>query len=47
MCGRYNLIADAQAFIDAFQVINRITWRPRYNIAHFPGSARHPPGGGG
>ena len=33
MCGRYNLIADAQAFIDAFQVINRLPWRPRYNIA--------------
>ncbi len=33
MCGRYNLIADAQAFIDAFQVINRLDWRPRYNIA--------------
>lgn len=33
MCGRYNLIADAQAFIDAFEVINRLDWRPRYNIA--------------
>ena len=33
MCGRYNLITDAQAFIDAFQVINRLDWQPRYNIA--------------
>ncbi len=33
MCGRYNLITDAQAFIDAFQVINRLDWCPRYNIA--------------
>jgi len=33
MCGRYNLITDAQAFIDAFQVINHLDWQPRYNIA--------------
>lgn len=33
MCGRYNLITDAEAFIDAFQVVNQIQWRPRYNIA--------------
>jgi putative SOS response-associated peptidase YedK len=33
MCGRYNLITDAQALIDAFQVINRLDWQPRYNIA--------------
>jgi len=33
MCGRYNLVTDGQAFIDAFQVINRLDWRPRYNIA--------------
>ena len=33
MCGRYNLITDAQALIDAFDLINRIPWQPHYNIA--------------
>ena len=33
MCGRYNLVTDARAFIDAFQVVNEIPWQPRYNIA--------------
>ncbi len=33
MCGRYNLITDGQAFIDAFQVINHLDWQPRFNIA--------------
>jgi len=33
MCGRYNLVTDAQALIDFFQVANRIDIQPRYNIA--------------
>ncbi len=33
MCGRYNLILDANALIDFFGLVNRLTWRPRYNIA--------------
>lgn len=37
MCGRYSLIADAQALIDFFEVSHSIiqsaSWRPRYNIA--------------
>jgi len=33
MCGRYNLVTDAQAFIDVFQVINHIPLPPRYDIA--------------
>ncbi len=33
MCGRYNLVADAQAFVDAFQIMNEFDWQARYNIA--------------
>lgn len=33
MCGRYNLITDGQALMDAFDLINLILWEPHYNIA--------------
>lgn len=33
MCGRYNLITDAQALIDFFEVANGLEIQPRYNIA--------------
>lgn len=33
MCGRYNLITDAQAPIDFFEVANSLDIQPRYNIA--------------
>ncbi len=33
MCGRYNLITDAQALIDFFEVANSLDIQPRYNIA--------------
>jgi len=33
MCGRYNLITDAQAFIDFFELSNSLELSPRYNIA--------------
>lgn len=33
MCGRYNLISDAQALVDFFEVRNRLEITPRYNIA--------------
>jgi len=33
MCGRYNLITDAQALVDFFRVRNNLELKPRYNIA--------------
>lgn len=33
MCGRYNLITDAQALVDFFEVHNSLAITPRYNIA--------------
>ena len=33
MCGRYNIITDAQALVDYFDVLNEIDFSPRYNIA--------------
>ena len=33
MCGRYNLITDAQALVEFFHVRNRLELKPRYNIA--------------
>ena len=33
MCGRYNLITDAQAFVDFFALSNTLPMPPRYNIA--------------
>jgi putative SOS response-associated peptidase YedK len=33
MCGRYNLITDAQAFVDFFELSNCLELSPRYNIA--------------
>ena len=33
MCGRYNLITDAQAFVDFFELRNSLAIPPRYNIA--------------
>ena len=33
MCGRYNLVTDAQALVDFFEVANLVDVRPRYNIA--------------
>jgi putative SOS response-associated peptidase YedK len=37
MCGRYNLITDAQSLIDYFEIEETLfdlsDWRPRYNIA--------------
>ncbi len=33
MCGRYNLITDAQALVDFFEVRNSLAVVPRYNIA--------------
>ena len=37
MCGRYNLITDAQALIDAYQIAHTLLdpneWQARYNIA--------------
>ncbi|MCP4310202.1 MAG: SOS response-associated peptidase [Bacteroidetes bacterium] len=33
MCGRYNLITDAQAIVDFFEVENSLEIEPRYNIA--------------
>jgi putative SOS response-associated peptidase YedK len=33
MCGRYNLITDAQAIVDFFDLGNSLEMEPRYNIA--------------
>ncbi len=33
MCGRYNLITDAQALVDFFELRNSLLIEPRYNIA--------------
>jgi putative SOS response-associated peptidase YedK len=33
MCGRYNLITDAKALVDFFQIRNSLDLKPRYNIA--------------
>jgi len=33
MCGRYNLISDAEALVDFFRTANRLDTKPRYNIA--------------
>ena len=33
MCGRYNLITDAQALADFFSLSNSLALKPRYNIA--------------
>lgn len=33
MCGRYNLITDGDALMDFFDLVNRLAWRPRYNVA--------------
>jgi len=33
MCGRYNLVTDAEGLADFFDLVNQIEWRPRYNIA--------------
>jgi len=37
MCGRYNLLPDAKAWIDGFEIardlLSEIEWRARYNIA--------------
>lgn len=33
MCGRYNLITDARALVDFFQVRTTLDLEPRYNIA--------------
>jgi len=33
MCGRYNLITDAQALVDFFSLSNSLALKPRYNIA--------------
>lgn len=33
MCGRYNLISDAEALVDFFKTANRIDTQARYNIA--------------
>lgn len=33
MCGRYNLISDADAVVDFFKTANRLDIQPRYNIA--------------
>jgi putative SOS response-associated peptidase YedK len=33
MCGRYNLITDAQALVDFFSLSNSLELKPRYNIA--------------
>ncbi len=33
MCGRYNLIADGAALVNFFDLVNRLDWAPRYNIA--------------
>ena len=33
MCGRFNLITDALAFIDFFELSNSLALSPRYNIA--------------
>lgn len=33
MCGRYNLITNAQALVDFFKVRNHLEFRSRYNIA--------------
>lgn len=43
MCGRYNVTPNAQAFIDAFDIVTGaelLADRPRYNIA--PGNDQHP-----
>lgn len=33
MCGRFNLITDAQALIDFFELSSGVTVTPRYNIS--------------
>ncbi len=37
MCGRYNIVTDADALIDAFEItlvnIDATAWQPRYNVA--------------
>ena len=37
MCGRYNIITDAQALIDAYEIAHTLfdpdDWQPRYNVA--------------
>ncbi len=43
MCGRYNVTPNAQAFIDAFDIVagaELLPDQPRYNIA--PGTDKHP-----